>query len=402
MSETYKISSIIIFSISSFVIILSSISVVFPALLVRLTSGTIQSPISPFELGVFAFPILIVNITFFTFLFLYKKNFLPNFCYKITKSITNFDISNKLSLIILISILFIYVSFTYHEIFEQEIWPDYLTVLPAVNSWGTDDEFNFVQLHVRMFFLKTSLEVFDNIRVIPLMASVALLVVTYLLTVQLSSHKISGLVAVVIVLQSYVFRSFDSIATYTNFWVLFFFLSLYLVNKQWSLSFISYLASIFSKPLTIAFLPITIFHALRSDISKKHKLFYLLIFLFLSVVLILIASHFNTMFSDGIHFHTSKFFSGFSIFPYQLRFDPLLLMLLFPVNTLLYIKSRNGNKLAQSIQVLFLGVILSGPLLAGFLEFVINPYRLVPLIIAFAVGFGMIISKTHFSRINCQ
>ena len=48
--------------------------------------------------------------------------------------------------------------------------------------------------------------------------------------------------------------------------------SLYMVYRFWPLSPVSYILSIPSKALTAAFLPMSIYFILRSDISKNQKI----------------------------------------------------------------------------------------------------------------------------------
>ncbi|WP_237737694.1 hypothetical protein [Candidatus Nitrosopumilus sediminis] len=110
----------------------------------------------------------------------------------------------------------------------------------------------------------------------------------------------------------------------------------------------------------------------------------------------------DNLYSSNISFHPPKFFSGFSIFPLQLRFDIFVVLLLMPLNFLLFLKSRQGAKHAQSMQILISGILISGPIVTGFFDFLINPYRLVPMIVFFAIGFGLLFEKNYFSKINCQ
>ena len=248
-----------------------------------------------------------------------------------------------------------------------------------------------------MFFLKTSSFLFDNLRVVPLLASITLVIVSYFFTVQISSKRIAGLIAVGVILQSYVFLLFDTTATYSNFWVLFYIISLYLVKKGWPISSIMFLISVFAKPITLTYWPINVFYILRTSISKKKKLLTLSpYFLILAAAGIIFIKFAGSTYVDleTISFYPLKFLSAFAIFPYQFRFDFLIILLLIPVNILLYSKAKHGQQQAQSLQLLLGGLLFTGPLLTGFLDFVLNPYRLIPFIIFFAISFWYIFTKT--------
>jgi hypothetical protein len=93
-------------------------------------------------------------------------------------------------------------------------------------------------------------------------------------------------------------------------------------------------------------------------------------------------------------FSTVDFASGFASWAFQLRIDGLVLVFLLPVVVGLFIKSLQGNHEADSILVLIAGVLISVPLLAGFTQFNIQPYRWIPLIAFFAIGVGMLLSKS--------
>jgi len=69
------------------------------------------------------------------------------------------------------------------------------------------------------------------------------------------------------------------------------------------------------------------------------------------------------------------------------------LLFILPVIVGLFIASRNGFKDAESIMVMIGGILLTAPLLTGFTELTNLPYRFVPLIVFFAIGVGVLLSK---------
>jgi len=172
----------------------------------------------------------------------------------------------------LLVLFIIYISASSAELSSQEIFEDYPGVKNRIDSWSPDQIINSFEPHVRFFFIKASIVLFGNDRVIPLLASVSLLLVTYFLTKTITQKRFAGIVSVVILMQSNVFLIYDTTVSYTNFWILFYLLSLYLVYRFWPLSPASYLLSIPSKALTAAFLPMSLYFILRSNISRKQKM----------------------------------------------------------------------------------------------------------------------------------
>jgi len=175
------------------VAIISTIAIVFPALFGALfISNDIQ--IDPLELGAWAFHVLIANLAVLSFAILYYKNLLPKFTRNSLNFILNFDVSNKIALIAIGVILSIYISLTYEELFlnEQDQWADFIRIKMILDGWPyTPDVIPSMSiLHVKNFLLKVSLTVFQNIKVIPFMGTIALLLVTYFFTVQLTKKKI--------------------------------------------------------------------------------------------------------------------------------------------------------------------------------------------------------------------
>jgi len=71
----------------------------------------------------------------------------------------------------------------------------------------------------------------------------------------------------------------------------------------------------------------------------------------------------------------------------------LVLLFIFPLIVGLFIAARNGIRHADSIMVLIGGILFSVPLLTGFTELTNQPYRFVPLVVFFAIGVGILLTK---------
>jgi hypothetical protein len=379
------------------VVCISLITVIFPALIARSTSplGTIFKPdvINPFETGALAWPLVIVNLVLLGIGILYfKKKHLG--LTRLIRTLHNFDLSKKRALIILTIILVIYIGARAGELTTQENWDDYKAVKDRASGWTISEVTKSFDVHVRYFLLSTSLKIFGNIRVIPFVASIALLVLTYYTTSEISQNRFAGIISMLVLIQSNVFLSYDTTSTYDNFWILFYLFSLYLIYKKWQPSPFLYLLSIFSKPLTIAFLPMTLFFIARSDIPRKTKLFSLgsygaIIILLIAAVL---ALHVNLT-GSSVGFDGNSFLNGFTSLAIQIRFDGLVLIFLLPLIVMLFLASRKGIIHADSIMVLILGILLVAPFLIGFTSQTNQPYRFVSLVVFFAIGVGILLSK---------
>jgi hypothetical protein len=87
-----------------------------------------------------------------------------------------------------------------------------------------------------------------------------------------------------------------------------------------------------------------------------------------------------------------EFWTGFTSFAFQMRFDVITILFLIPVIFGLFVISKN-NRYANSISILIGGMLFAAPLLTGLTDQTNQPYRVLPIIIFFAVGAGMLFSN---------
>ena len=389
----------IFFTFGFIVIFFSLISAIFPGLIISIIGD--GEFLEPFEISSIGLPIIIVNIVIFTLLILHFKHKLPILIENKIKRIFEFDLSQKTSLVFLIIILGIYVAFSANELsyYEGKQFGDFLIVEKAIEIWPDgESDISYVseQLsrHVRMALLVASEEIFNNIKIIPYIASILLLVVTYFLTVKFSKKNFTGLISVIFILQSDTFLKYDTIAVYENFWVLFYVFSIYLIFKNPKISSPFYLLSIFSKAITVLMLPISIIVTLLSDISKNKKIFVLLTYGIVIGISMIIFQYSDSIYGKVIDINISEFWIGFTTLPFNLRFDIFLLLFLLPVSVGLFIKSRNGDRNSISLMVLIGGTILVTPILEMITNFYfVYPYRYIPLIVFFSIAASSLLSK---------
>ena len=389
----------IVFLATLVIVLISLTTVLFPSLVIRSTSSFLGTEINPYETGVWTYPLLATNFILLGVAISYKKNKLPEIVTRSIKFVFDFEVSKKIALIVLITFLTVYVSFTASEISQEEGWTDYTAVKQRVQDWNPSQIASSFEPHLRYLLLSASLNIFGNIRVLPFVVSIALVVLTYFITKELSQKRFAGLVAVAILLQSSTFLSYDTSATYDNLWALLYVLSLYLIYKKWFLSPPSFLASIPAKALTAIFLPMTLFFIYRSNLPRQKKKILAVTYGTIIIAGIAATAAGINISNSTLVYDPFDFWRGFTAWAFQMRFDVIVLFFILPLIVGLFVVSRRGIIHADSIMVLLMGMLLSAPILQGFTDQTIQPYRFVPLVVFFAMGVGTILSKRSIEKV---
>jgi len=393
--------SYVVFFCTLVVVLLTLTPVIFPALYSSFF-GMYTENLEPFELGYQSVFFIVSNFLIFGFGIAYYKKKIPSLVYSVIEKIRTFEISKRVSIISLAVILVAYVGLSAPELFldEGEQWSDYNAVLiPALEIWpfGESDDIYIQEQndrYVRMFLLDASLDIFQNIKLLPFIASILIVVFTYLITVQFCQKRFAGIIAVIVLLQTYTFLKFDTTAVYENFWVLFFLISLYVIEKKWFLSPIFYILAFYTKAYVAPFFLLTLFTTYRSQVSRRTKIVILISYVVIVSVAIAIIFLGDTVYPDVIEVNSSKFILGFQVIIAQLRFDLFFIMTLLPVTVGLMFLSKNKLKHADTILILIFGTIIASPILVTFTyHYEILPYRFVPLLVFFSIGVGMFFSK---------
>ena len=399
--ENSQTVSYVVFFCTLTVVLLTLTPVIFPALYSSFF-GMFTENLDPFELGYQSVFFIVSNILILGFGVAYYKKKIPSLVYNVVEKIRTFEIPKRVAMISLAVILVVYIGLSAPELFldEGEQWSDYNAVLiPALEIWpfGEADDV-YVQeqndRYVRMFLLDVSLDIFQNIKLLPFIASILIVVFTYLITVQFCQKRFAGIISVVVLLQTYTFLKFDTTAVYENFWVLFFLISLYVIEKKWFLSPIFYIIAFYTKAYVAPFFLLTLFTTYRSQVSRRTKIAILISYIIIVSVAVAIIFIGDTVYPDVIEINSSKFMLGFQVIMAQLRFDLFFIMTLLPVTVGLIFLSKNKLKHADSILILIFGTIITSPILVTFTyHYEILPYRFIPLLIFFSIGVGMFFSK---------
>jgi len=383
---------------------ISIISVIFPALII---SYTYEFPnnLDPFETSPWTLPIIISSFSLLTLGFLYKNEKLPSQLYSGIKFILNFEISKKTAIIVGIIILGFYIGLSFGELFLDEAnqWSDYYVLADALDIWPSTDHWNVYikeqnTRYVRMILLDVSQDFFQNIKLLPFIASILVVIFTALITIQISKKRFAGIVSMIILLQSITFTDFDTIAVYENFWVLFYLISIYSIQKKWwHASPFLFILAVFSKAFIVTYFWMNIFYIYRSDIPKRTK--YMLFASYgvlIGIIYWIFESGKNIIYDDIVRFDFNAFLDGFTGWGNNMQLDPLAILCIIPLVIGLFVKSLKGIKQADSILILILGTILAGPLISYVTDFYfILPYRFIPFIVAMAIGIGVFLSKEN-------
>jgi len=397
-SKNFVTALICIFSI--IVVVISLVSVIFPALITA-NFGIQENESNQFEIGSNTIIFLTGNLLLIGFGVLYFKKKLPVIIQKSLENFLNKNISKKVTIILLFVILIPYVILTTPELFldESEQTGDYKIFLAAKEIFPFG-QINYVEAveqndrYVRMILLLTSLEILGNVKIIPFLGSIALLLTTYVFTKQVTNNRLAGIIAMLVLIQSYTFLKYDSFAMYENFWVLFYVLSLYTIYKKWQLSSVSYILSIFTKTFTAIFLPLSLVYVYYAKIKLKTKILLIISYATMLGVVITVWYLDSSVYSSIIRFDIEQLFMGFTKLSYQLRFDLLLLTALFPLTIALIIKAKKGISIATPVLFLIAGSLAAGPIVEIFSDFYVTlPYRFVPTIVFFAIGVGILFNK---------
>jgi len=399
--ENHQKVSYVVFFAALIVVLLTLTPVIFPALYSSVF-GMFTENLDAFELGYQSIFLIVSNVVIFGFGIAYYKKKIPSLVQDAVEKIRTFEIPKRVAIISLAVILCVYIGLSAPELSldEGKDWNDYNAVLlPALEIWPfgqTDDIYVQEQndRYVRMFLLDVSLDIFQNIKLLPFIASILVVVFTYLITVQFCQKRFAGLIAVIVLLQSYMFLKFDTVAVYENFWVLFFLISLYVIEKKWFLSPVFYILAFYTKAYVAPFFLMTLFTTYRSQISRRTKAAILISYVVTVSVAIALVFLGDTIYPDIIDVNYSKFILGFQAMSAQLSFDLFFIMALLPVTVGLMFLSKNKLKHADSILILIFGTIITSPILVAFTyHYEILPYRFIPLLVFFSIGVGMFFSK---------
>jgi hypothetical protein len=367
--------------------------VVFPSIIQ--TSGIkFPAEINAFEFGLWSAPLLIVNGLVFGILSGYTK--MPSSMRNLLNRIFSFEVSARTALLFFLTIIGIFAALGIGELSSPDPWEDFnRTFKPALDGWDPSGQFS--KKTMVYFLANLSMDVFGNYRTIPFVSSIAILVLVYLTTLEISKKRFAGLVSMAVVAQSGNFLTYDTTITYPNFWVVFYLLSLYFVFKKWQFCAISLIFSAIAKAFSLAFLPFALSFAALAEIPRRKKALVLISYFAVAVaglIFLLASGDFHIITSLGFDFNDMA--RSITILSSQFRYDGMVVVFLLPVVYGLFIKARRGYPNATSVLSLIFGVLLLAFLVPSLTTYTNSPYRFLFLVTFFAIGVGTIFSKKDY------
>jgi hypothetical protein len=167
-----------------------------------------------------AYPILVTSISLFSVGVLYRRKQLSSLVQDTIRFFSSCEPSRKTTIVVAVIILAIYtlslVPALSSEEFEQG---DYGNVKTNTQDFVSGLVGHITSLRViKYFLLYASLELFGNIRIIPLITSILTVAITGLLTTEIAKRRIAGLIAIGALAQSAIFLTFATSATYDYSW----------------------------------------------------------------------------------------------------------------------------------------------------------------------------------------
>lgn len=317
------------------------------------------------------------------------------------EQIGKFEVSKKMNLILFLCILGVYSGITSFELFVDECTGfrncfDYDRRMARLYVWDTSWIENDARHVVHMGLLGISYQLFDNYKVLVLVSSALLLVVTYFLAVSITGKRLGGLVAMGITLQSSIFYNYDTSVTYPSFWALLFISSLYFTRtKYWFLSPVLFAISIPAKALTALFLPALLLFVLFSDTKNKKKIIgTYLVLTVIGLGLILSIDDFSSDIGGFLLFKNldfDKFVEGFFSWIWKgFANDQLTIVFLaFSTSILLSKKIKNG----KAVVLFCFGMILVSPVLIGMTTYDVWPYRMLTVVSAISIMIAVVFTN---------
>lgn len=310
-------------------------------------------------------------------------------------------LDKRKGLAIALVITLVYVLVTIQEVRPESDsrFPDYTqNVKPFLDHCKIDDmpervvmvnDGSYYTMEIRSpmkwWLVCVSHKTFGNENMIPFLASVGILFLTYQIAFDFTKKPLPGLVAMAMLVTSNTFTRWDTSATYDQFWVLFLLASIVSIKRIPLASPILFSLSIVSKGIGLLYAPSMILTILKQHDEFRGPL--ILIFSAVLGILGLIVSAIG--FGGSFEFSPADFLHGIMIWPnyffydYPVMFLPAVIVLLF--------NFRHKIENAGLVAWWQINIILGVPIILGFTDQLVHPYRFVPLIVFFGIGVGMII-----------
>ncbi|QDI74006.1 hypothetical protein QIT55_gp20 [Nitrosopumilus spindle-shaped virus] len=292
--------------------------------------------------------------------------------------LTNFDLSEKNTKIIFASIIILTsLGFMIDSEFLQKTWIFNGTeVIDNCEEYGHIKIWNYCGDHISLlenydvenildsvhdgdtFFYNLSKKTFDNYLVFSFISSILLLVVSYLLTVKIVGKRYSGLIVMILIIQSAIYYKYALGVTYPFHWALFYLTSIYMCYRIPLLSPVFFILSVWAKPITIMYLPINfVFIYLTSP--KGYKFVNMNFVIFCLITVSSIVWLFTKIHIELFSFNQNEFEMILATWTVLFISDLLNLCLLFASMVgLVLLRKEQNSKLFLFIFLIMIGGII--------------------------------------------
>ena len=313
------------------------------------------------------------------------------------QKITNFELTKRQNSYLLLIIFGGYIAFSSIELFHDECSGyrncyDFDRRMARLYVWDVSWLQNDFRHFVHMGLLVLSDQTFGNYKVLPLVSSVFILIITYQLAFSITKKRIGGIISLLIMMQSSIFLDYDTSVTYPSFWALFLMLSLYLTRtKYYLLSPFVFVLSVLAKSITALFLPGLLLFLLFDNNSKKKITLVSYFIVNSGIVLFLYLSNKINSFLLFNSVNYDQFILGFVSWIWKgFAHDQLTIVFLIVSTTIILTKKIPNGK---PILAFCYGIILTSPFLIGFSTYDVWPYRFVPLVCGISIMTALIFTN---------
>jgi len=298
----------------------------------------------------------------------------------------------------------LYFGFTYHELFIDDCsgylrCHDYDRRMAKLYVWNLDEINNDFRHSLHLGLLVLSREVFGNYKILSCVSSGVLLLLTYLFTVRITNRRISGIIAMLVLLQSSIFRAYATSVTYPSFWADLFIFSLYMsINKKWFVSPVSAVLAVPAKSLSGLFMPAIMLFVWFSELDKKLRkkivLIYLgIIILGLGLGYYLYVNEIVTGSLVPLKFRPYGLVEGVGSWANSFRGDAFSFALLVTAIPMLWMIRQVPY--SKSLLFLLVGMLLVSVFIRGLTTYDDWPYRFVPHVVIISVMYGFIFANLN-------
>jgi len=325
---------------------------------------------------------------------------------KIVHVLTGFDIEYKPALIILCCIIGIYAGISSFEFYNEHedcenfgntglkigYCGDFVNRQNLLHrfEWTLDDLLDNTRHPFAVALVKLSGDLTGDYRTFSFISSGLILALTYFISRKITGVNYIGLLSVGIVVTSSIFYTYDVIMTYPNFWVTALLGSIYLGLRNSSSSSALFLLSIPFKAITILYIPAMFFFFKFSNMEKRIK--YAIYVSCLAVAVLFVLAFF---FSDnikgdmGILIQPEEFLWWLGMWTVEFKDDRISLILVMLCIMGMYMIRKVPY--AKSILFFMLFTLIQPAIISGFTTFTNEDYRMLPLVVFAAIGFGFML-----------